>query len=532
MKKKILSALLVMALTISIFGFIMPTKAGAGINLYSDPPGKTALPTDVWAYNIKLENATKVIAIGLSLHFDPAYVNITTIEMGGCLGPAGALMIAIWNPTTGYIEGITYGILVGSYDVPDGIALIITVEAIDFVPSTVIDIYDVEVYDEDGYLILEGDSPYDYTVEIPTPPPTNPTAKFTYSPPYPKTDETVTFDASTSTSGFDGTDVCPITEYRWDWENDGIVDDVTGVPVKTHIFTAEATYSVNLTVYAPPGPSPDISYNPYASVVHDVMVTAPALGRVIDLYTQNWRHPGYLTDFTGEGTPSGTQVDSYAPQDLVILCAKVTFNLEPVANKEVAFAIQGPENQYQNITIYRQNSTNADGVACISFRIPWPDEHAKDIVFGEWTIMAKVDIAEEWVEDYHWFLVGWIIEIQGVELYDWLNTIRVDFEELQNVFINTTIYNLAMTPRNVTITIVIYDALGVPIGTAVTKYSNVPPGETELDRVPILVSINIPEWAYVGFGMVYVNAFTKLPWDCGVCYCPEFDTAIQIKPGP
>jgi hypothetical protein len=528
MKRKILSALLVMALAISIFGFTIPVKAYAGTNLYSDPASKTLGPPPTsYQYNIMLENATKVVTIAFDLHFNPAYVNVTNLQPGGCL-PGGILMIGERKP--GEINGITYGVLMANYDVLIGTAIVVTVETIDFPPTTgaVIDICNMNCWDSEMNNFLVGDSPYDHTVYIPKPLPYSPTADFTWHPLHPKTDEEIEFDATSSSSGFDGKVTCPIDTYTWDFDDGNVT--VTTDPVIYHTYTAEATYSVNLTVYAPPGPDPDLTYDPYHWTINDVMVSIPPTGRYIDLYTQDTRHPDYPTGYTGEGVLGG-QVDSYAPQDLVMLYAKVTYNLEPVAKKLVAFEIRGPTNPYMNISVYRTAFTDDEGIASTTFRIPWPDVDPEEIVFGVWTVLAKVDIAEESVSDTHWFNVDWTIKITKVKLLDVMNTEQTHFKELESVCINTTIFNTALTPRNVTIAIVIYDELGVPIGTAVTTYPNVPHGVTELDRIPVLVCITIPEWAYVGWGSVFVNAYTKLPWDGGICYCNEYQVLIDIQSG-
>jgi hypothetical protein len=85
-----------------------------------------------------------------------------------------------------------------------------------------------------------------------------------------------------------------------------------------------------------------------------------------------------------------------------------------------------------------------------------------------------------------------------------------------------------MTARNVTVGIVIYDELEVPIGSVYFTYVNAPPGESTI----VGLQIHIPEWAYIGMGTVYVNLFTKLPAECGVCWCPEHNTWIKITPDP
>ncbi|NCN99212.1 hypothetical protein COU62_01045 [Candidatus Pacearchaeota archaeon CG10_big_fil_rev_8_21_14_0_10_35_219] len=70
-----------------------------------------------------------------------------------------------------------------------------------------------------------------------------PISDFGFSPPNPEVNTEVVFDASSSYDP-DGT----IVEYRWDWENDGIVDYTTTEKTASHMFTIVDTYEVKLTV--------------------------------------------------------------------------------------------------------------------------------------------------------------------------------------------------------------------------------------------------------------------------------------------
>jgi len=74
----------------------------------------------------------------------------------------------------------------------------------------------------------------------------SPTANFTYRPSSPRPNMTVTFDASTSLPGFNGTHNIPIVNYTWDF-GDGKIATVPN-PVITHKYTTNDTYTVNLTV--------------------------------------------------------------------------------------------------------------------------------------------------------------------------------------------------------------------------------------------------------------------------------------------
>jgi hypothetical protein len=70
-----------------------------------------------------------------------------------------------------------------------------------------------------------------------------PTAAFTRSPTYPKPGDTITFDASTSTS-LNGS-----LSARWDWTNDGTWDTSwSGTLTAQHAYTSGGTYTVRLEV--------------------------------------------------------------------------------------------------------------------------------------------------------------------------------------------------------------------------------------------------------------------------------------------
>jgi hypothetical protein len=538
MKTKLFSMLIVAMLTLGMIAFAIPVKALTGNEyMIADPATKTLGPTPPpigteYNFTIRVGNMTRMTTLAASLSWDPTKVNVTKLVMGQAL-PGSGMLIGGWDKDAGFISDITVGVLGTYYDIAEGTYLFVYVKALDFTGpgGTVIDIQLMSCWDFDLNKVLDGDCLNDHTVYILMPPPTNPTVDFSWIPFMPQSGVDVTFTA-VGTPGFDGTQMCPITNYYFDWENDGVIDLDNGAdPVAHHTFALDGTYTVNVTVYAPPGLTPDPSYYAYASMTHDVLVQAPPTGRSIDLFTCEERYPGYITPFTGKDYFGG-QVDSYAPQDLVCLCAKVTYNNEPVVNKEVVFEIRGPVNPYHNVTVMRQASTNESGIACITFRIPWPYPYSEESIFGNWSVMARVSIGNVEVMDSHWFLVGWIIDVVDILLYDSMSVPTHIFQENTYVFINTTVHNIAMTPRNVTLGIVIYDELDVPIGAVYATYYNVPPGETELDKLPILVLIYIPEWAYVGMGTVYDNAFTTLPAEGGICWCPEHNTWIKITPDP
>jgi len=229
------------------------------------------------------------------------------------------------------------------------------------------------------------------------------------------------------------------------------------------------------------------------------------------LFTEDERWPGYVTDVIGLGADQ--RADAFAPQENATLCVELTYGGAPIALKNVAFEVHSP---HDDIVFTRQAQTNLDGIACITFRIPWPDVNPEDIVFGDWYVYADADVAEMKVYDTLNFTVGWIVSV--TESITETPVCRGD-----TVDVDLNITNISEVSRSVYISIVIYDDLGVPVasmGILVT----VDPGTHSYSY-----TLTIPTWAYIGEGTVYINLYTGTsPSECGVCYSPEHPQIFSI----
>src|SRR3989441_1013425 len=81
------------------------------------------------------------------------------------------------------------------------------------------------------------------TVTVAAPGP--PTAQFAFAPPYPKVNNSVAFDASSSTDP----DPSATLQARWDWEGDGVWDTpLSSTLTIQHVFTSAGTYLVKLEI--------------------------------------------------------------------------------------------------------------------------------------------------------------------------------------------------------------------------------------------------------------------------------------------
>jgi len=235
----------------------------------------------------------------------------------------------------------------------------------------------------------------------------------------------------------------------------------------------------------------------------------------IDLYTQKEPYSG-----RGKGQPS----DAFAPQELVILYAYVTYNLYPVQNKIVAFQIIGPPNSIYNFSIIMSSQTNGNGIAQMSFRIPWPDENAETQIFGNWTAIATVDIAGQTVMDTLTFQVGWIVRLLKVETVDVNNVSRTSFTKDERVCFKLTVRNIAMTGKIATLIIDVYDNSSFPLGQLIVENVWMSPGV----NVFFIKDLLIPTWACPGVSLVVANAYTKLPSVDGKPWCPQVSTTFLI----
>jgi len=100
--------------------------------------------------------------------------------------------------------------------------------------------------------------------------PHGPEAEFEAIPDTALTGESIKFDASSSSSGWNGTHEMPITEYRWDFG--GAIKITTSTPIMYYSFISSGIYYVTLTVYTP-GATPETD-----STTKKVTITAIPVG--------------------------------------------------------------------------------------------------------------------------------------------------------------------------------------------------------------------------------------------------------------
>jgi len=165
-----------------------------------------------------------------------------------------------------------------------------------------------------GWIRYKGYFPYGVCIITQTgaPPPYPPTANFTESTHTPYVGFAVYFDASGSTSGFDGDDICPITSYEWNFGDGNITTEAD--PYITHVYLAPGLYTVIMKVTAP-GILPNIhplyvNWDTTSAEKNTTHHHPPEAN-----FTESTHTPmvGYAVYFDASGSTSGFDGDDICP---------------------------------------------------------------------------------------------------------------------------------------------------------------------------------------------------------------------------
>jgi hypothetical protein len=266
-------------------------------------------------------------------------------------------------------------------------------------------------------------------------------------------------------------------------------------------------------------------------------------GRVIDLFG-GAVNDGYgvlvgspylqfMPPYGGQGP--NHWMDLVFPQSWVYLHAYLTYNYWPVQSKQVGFEIEGPyEKDEQGNLVPKQRyqiwakltaTTDQDGYASISYRMPWPCEDP-DGITGIWKITATAAVADVVIMDTMIFYYERACYITSVttDKYYYIH------EEIVKVTVECRTHSVQYYPK--LMSVVIMDDLGVPFGMALISSELGGATFCTWEYQEHTVEIFIPKWAYAGYAHIHVNCFDKDPTDGGFAYCPEFAPAPEIQIGP
>jgi len=473
------------------------------------------LPLDsTFTVQVIVENIANLWGVSFNLAWNPDVVTVTRVQKGTFLTSEGA---ADMNPATAidnengcFKSAYSHVLLEDSGVSGTGILATITFQVMDFGSCDIVLI---------GVTLLDPQSPHQniaYSTPLPslhvnnpTPPATAPTAAFTITTdvgisgqyitiPASASSANIVLDASSSGAGYDGSNVVPITNYEWVIHSvNGLFNDIIA---DTQIVTlnniAPDVLEITLTVKALTGHAVNpVGYVDTAQLSRTYTIIQAASSG-IDVYTQN----GGI----GPNAPGGM----FGPQQQVIATAHVIFNGAPVAQKDVIFTVYTNNGAEYAFDVVR---TNANGDATFSFRLPTNDVQL-DIAFGaNWLIVVSVDISEIVYTDTCKFEFNYLANIQDVTVSP--STV---IRGKDQVTITANIDNAANVNGIVTFTIV--DSNNVPIAVA----------SSTLSGSSVQVTLDIPNYAFVGQAKVNVNLLSAYPTAGGVPYCPQNGAVVTF----
>jgi len=233
----------------------------------------------------------------------------------------------------------------------------------------------------------------------------------------------------------------------------------------------------------------------------------------IDVFTQK-----DLFNGKGLNMPS----DAFGLNQEVIVYALVLYRERPVENVLVNFAVNGPSNDISNITLQVSAKTNGSGIAQISFRIP----NDQAIAFGTWKVLGTAELQGITLQDLLEFQVGWIVELLDVETLDENLTYCDTFGVNGYVGAKIAMKNIAMTPKNVTLFLNVFDEVMTPINFMQIENLVVPPNEK---ITYIFNRVYLPDSMFIGNASLRVYARTPIE-EGEKPYCPDVFTNFSVIP--
>jgi len=226
-------------------------------------------------------------------------------------------------------------------------------------------------------------------------------------------------------------------------------------------------------------------------------IAPKVLGRMIDVYTQ------YPSPYGGQGLNETS--DLFWPQKLIHLFANVTYNEWPEQNKDVTFEVRLPNGE---ILLILADQTDENGVAHVSFRIPWPE--CSEWLCHEFTVVASVDIACNVTRDWLWFHFDYLV--RWVEV----TTDKAEYKHCEDINVTVTFKSKAMQTYPVVITVAPKDELEYPWG--FDSFTTEVGGAQYCTYKEYTVSfpgIHVHKHVHAGLATVHVNALSGLPWISG-----------------
>jgi hypothetical protein len=231
----------------------------------------------------------------------------------------------------------------------------------------------------------------------------------------------------------------------------------------------------------------------------------------------------YPAPYGGQG--QNINMDMVWPQKLVCLFAKVTYNLWPIQDKVVTFRITGPLGGQVNFTYIDTSETDKDGIANITFRMPWEGCSHPEDYFGVYEVTVSLDLYCQLTIDKLRFHYDYAVHFFSV------TTNKYYYNHLEVVKVTVTFGTYAMQKL---FPVKIYGALKDELGQPLT-YGNEDAYEIlagwgryqwcVYKNYTVVLEIPIPKWAVAGYATVHVNLLCA---QHGYAWCPSYTPYPKI----
>jgi hypothetical protein len=206
-----------------------------------------------------------------------------------------------------------------------------------------------------------------------------------------------------------------------------------------------------------------------------------------------------------------TDKTTYSSGDLVSASAKVTANGGAVASMLVGFSIYQQDGTMISTEVA---STNGLGTAVYTFNIP-----TAAVVFGEWSIVASVSVAEVEVTDIAKFnVIGSSLAITSISVVNTADTVQKSSKISLNITVTGTISEGSI------LTVSIFDSAQIPLDMFTVSLKP----QTQ-DTAFITAEVTVPSWAFNGQATIYVNILNAIPPQGGVPYCSQATQTFLIS---
>lgn len=280
----------------------------------------------------------------------------------------------------------------------------------------------------------------------------------------------------------------------------GLVASITFNATFQEVFPPIASLECSLTLYDILGGDASAVDVPFDSPVNGkYVIMSKTLGRMIDVYTQ------YPFPYGGQGLNQTS--DLFWPQKIIHLFANVSYNEWPEQFKDVTFEVRDPSG---GTLLILSDTTDENGVAHVSFRIPWPE--GAQWLCQEFTVVASVDIACEVSRDWLTFHFDYLVRWDDPSA---VTTEYGEYKHCEEINITINFKSKAMQTYPVVITVVLKDELDYAWG---FTYVTLEVGGAEYCHYKNYtreLSIHVEKHVHAGIATIHVNALSGFPWDFG-----------------